>query len=139
MAKANISAPDVIKDFRNRWIKFDDEAKQALASIQGDVQRVTEWLRREQLAHWKRELRRRHEKEQTARQEYVRAIQGDKYAGKSSGVDERKLVGWLAEVMAAFGQLLAKNAGRLGLKASDAAKYAAGAIIERIKWPSSTK
>lgn len=90
MAKANISNPEILRTFREKYVKFDDECKQALGSVTSDVSRIVEWLRREQLSHWKRQFRKREEMVQSLRLEYLRAIQGDKYQGKSSGVDERK-------------------------------------------------
>ncbi len=90
MAKAHISSPEVLRTFREKFVKFDDDSKQALSSVSGDVSRVIEWLRREQKAYWKQQLRKREELVQSLRLEYNRAIQGDKYQGKSSGVDERK-------------------------------------------------
>ncbi|MBI3829516.1 MAG: hypothetical protein HY291_08365 [Planctomycetes bacterium] len=92
MATANIQSPDVIRRFREQFVKFDDECRQALTSVNGDVGRVSDWLRREQLAHWKRELQRRDEKMQQARLDYLRATQSDKYQGKNSGVDELKIL-----------------------------------------------
>ncbi len=90
MATANISGPEVLKRFRHRFVKFDDECRQALGAVNGDVARIVEWLRREQLAHWKRQLRKREEMVQSFRLEYLSATQEDKYHRKSSGVDERK-------------------------------------------------
>ena len=90
MPTAHIQSPDVIRKFREQFVKFDNECQQALAAVRGDVSRVGEWLRREQVAHWKFELRRREEAVQQARLDYLRAVQGDKYHAKVSGVDERK-------------------------------------------------
>lgn len=90
MATAHIDSPDVLKTFRERFVKFDAECRQALAAVSGDVNQVGEWLRREQLAHWKRELQRREEKVLQARLDYIRATQEDKYHRKVSGVDEKK-------------------------------------------------
>lgn len=90
MATAHIDSPDVLKHFRERFVKFDAECRQALSSVAGDVSQVSEWLRREQLAHWKRELQRRDEKVLQARLDYIRATQEDKYHRKVSGVDEKK-------------------------------------------------
>ena len=92
MSTAHIHSPETIRKFRSQFVKFDGECRQALASVSGDVSSVGEWLRREQLAHWKRELRRREELVQQARLDYLRVTQGDKYLEKQTGVDERKIL-----------------------------------------------
>lgn len=92
MSTAHIQSPGILKKFREQFVKFASESQQALASVNGDVSRVSDWLRREQGAYWKAELRRREDLVQQARLEYLRAIQGDKVHAKVSGVDERKLL-----------------------------------------------
>ncbi|MCZ7646765.1 MAG: hypothetical protein M5U26_16005 [Planctomycetota bacterium] len=92
MAHANITDPEVLKTFRHHYVKYDEECRQALSAVRSDVFRAAEWLKREQMAHWKRQLRRCEDMAQQARLDYNRAVHGEKYHGKSSGVDERKLL-----------------------------------------------
>lgn len=90
MSNANITSPEVLRDFRVKLVKFDGKAKQALASVKEEVSRVTEWLKREQDAHWKRQIRKWEEAVVQLRIEYLRVTQSDKYLRGSSGVDEKK-------------------------------------------------
>ncbi len=92
MSNANISDPEVLKRFRQQFVKFDADCRQALGSVRGDIYRVIDWLQREQLSHWQRQLRKREELVMQARLEYQRAASGEKFHGKSSGVDERKIL-----------------------------------------------
>lgn len=87
---ANIRSPEVLKRFRHRFVEFDEQAHLALDTISGDVSSVLEWLRKEQLTHWRGQLRRRHEEMQKAWRDYVNARHGDRRMGKPSSVDERK-------------------------------------------------
>jgi hypothetical protein len=88
--RADIQSPDVVLRFRHRFVEFDEIAQQALASSTNDVRSLTDWLRGDQLRHWKTELRRRHDEMKTAWREYVDARHGDPRVGKQSSVDERK-------------------------------------------------
>jgi hypothetical protein len=87
---ANIQSPDVIKRFRARFIKFIEEARRAVEDIQRDISKVQQWLGHEQLAYWKRELRKREETAERARREYTRARTERGPLRKRSCVDEKK-------------------------------------------------
>lgn len=87
---ANIRSPEVLKRFRHRFVEFSEVAQLAVDTVSGDVSSVLEWLRKEQLTHWRARLRRRHEEMQKAWREYVNARHGDRRMGKPSSVDERK-------------------------------------------------
>jgi hypothetical protein len=87
---ANIRSPDVLKRFRHRYLEFDAHAHLALDSMSGDVSSVLDWLRKDQLVHWRAALQKRHEEMQNAWREYVNARHGDRRMGKPSSVDERK-------------------------------------------------
>lgn len=91
-SKANIRSPEVLQRFRHRFLEFNKSAQTALELIQGDVRSVSEWLRREQLPYWRRELRRRQDAVKDAWRDYVYARHGhgSEKMGKPSCVDERK-------------------------------------------------
>ena len=86
---ARIDSPDVIKEFRNRFAIFDGTCRKALSDVQRDVQRTAEWLQREQLLYWKKELRRRTERFTVARLEYQRARREATRSPQSTAIDAR--------------------------------------------------
>jgi hypothetical protein len=67
---ANISSPEVIRQFRARFIFFDSECRKELEGVRADVHRVLDWLQREQTAYWKSELRKREEAAENAKRAY---------------------------------------------------------------------
>lgn len=89
MSKASIQSPDVIKDFRGKFIKFDALSRQALEGIRGDGHRVSEWLRG-QCSYWTKELKKRHDDYERARLAFNIAKDVHNVYGKASSVDERK-------------------------------------------------
>jgi hypothetical protein len=90
MGRANIDSPEVLKNFRNHLLKFGKSCDSAIADAKADCARVSEWLRHEQLNHWKRELTKRNEQYQRAKSEYAEARYGSDYTRKNSYVDELK-------------------------------------------------
>jgi hypothetical protein len=87
---ANINSPDVIRRFRSQFVTFDTDCRRALEGTRSDVARIQEWLRREQLTYWKRELRKREELAVQARSDYLSALHNDGFVGKQSSADEKK-------------------------------------------------
>ena len=88
--RAHIDSPEVIRDFRNHLVKFDASSHQAISGIQSDAQRVIQWLRYEQLQHWKQELRKSSDVLQQAKSAYMIARDAAHVYGKSSCVDEER-------------------------------------------------
>ncbi|MBM4047459.1 MAG: hypothetical protein FJ279_20325 [Planctomycetes bacterium] len=86
---ARIESPEVIQQFRNHFVDFDRVCRQAVSEAQGDIQNTSEWLQREQLFYWKRELRKRDEAFQKARLEYERARRETLHSGRSTAVDAK--------------------------------------------------
>jgi hypothetical protein len=90
---ANISSPDVIRRFRARFVEFDSDCRRALEASRGEVVRIEDWLRREQTAFWKSQLRKREEAVEKAKRDYMSALHNDGgFQGKKSAVDEKKLL-----------------------------------------------
>jgi hypothetical protein len=88
--QARIESPDVIREFRTHFVKFDTRCHQAIGGIQADAQRVSQWLRYEQLSHWKQELRKSEEMVRRAYTAFLLARDAISVYGKSSCVDEKK-------------------------------------------------
>jgi hypothetical protein len=88
---ANINSPEVIRRFRARFVEFDADCRRALEGSRGEVSRIEEWLRREQTAYWKAQLRKREEAVEKAKRDYASARYNDGgFQGKKSSVDEKK-------------------------------------------------
>ncbi len=87
---ARIESPELIKEFRAHYLKFDEACRQALAGMRSDAHRVLQWLRNDQLRHWKEELRRAEDAVQLAKSEYALARFGAAAMRKPSYIDEQK-------------------------------------------------
>ncbi len=87
---ANISSPEVIKDFRVHFIKFNETCQQAITGCKGDARRVAQWLQHDQLPFWTAALRKAEEKRLDARTALSMAKNNENIYGKSSCIDERK-------------------------------------------------
>ncbi|MCX7806400.1 MAG: hypothetical protein N3A38_14620 [Planctomycetota bacterium] len=87
---ARIDTPDVLKEFRNRFIAFDKSCRQAVYGIRADVNRVIEWIRNDRMRYWKEELKKREEKLLQARSAYIAARFGGPHERKPSYVEEEK-------------------------------------------------
>lgn len=89
-SSANIRSPEVLRRFKHRYLEFDKRIHGALDLVLGDARSVGDWLLREQLPHWRQQLRRRHDHMKQMWREYYNARYGDRRMGKPSCVDERK-------------------------------------------------
>ena len=87
---AHLDSPEILKQFRSQVVEFESVSRQALDGVRADIQKVTEWLRREQLARWARELRKREEEVAEARSRYAQERHGGRYTRKPGCYDERK-------------------------------------------------
>ena len=89
---AQISSPDLIREFRIHFLKFEERSKQAVSGVRSDCGRIVEWLRRDQLQYWKEEFRKAEEVVRQARSAYLEARHGSGPMKKPSYVDEEKLL-----------------------------------------------
>ena len=90
MGSARIDSPEVIKEFRAQFLKFDTRCRQAVTGAKSDIHRVVQWLQHDQASYWKHELRRREDEVVRARGEFIIAREGAQHAGKPSYVDEQR-------------------------------------------------
>jgi hypothetical protein len=90
MSGARIESPEVIKAFRPQLIRFDEACHHAVTAVRSDMHRATQWLRQEQMNHWKRELRKSEELVIQCRIAYTEARYGAPQLRKNSAVDEKK-------------------------------------------------
>ncbi|MGD0092454.1 MAG: hypothetical protein ABSE73_21270 [Planctomycetota bacterium] len=85
-----IESPDVIKEFRVHYIKFDERCRSALAEIRSESQQVQQWLQHEQISNLKVELRKCEELLLQARYKYSQAKADSPAYGRNSAMDELK-------------------------------------------------
>ena len=71
MSTARLSDPELLRTFRSRFAEILAEGHAALGGGGNDVVRIEDWLRSDQQAYWKRQIRDREEAYQTARREWL--------------------------------------------------------------------
>ncbi|MFH1707148.1 MAG: hypothetical protein ABIF71_04435 [Planctomycetota bacterium] len=86
----NLSSPEVIRQFRGRFIDFSIECRKELESVRTDMQAVVGWLTGEQKAHWESELRKRSEEAAIAKRTYVFMLYDTSQLKKDHLEDERQ-------------------------------------------------
>jgi hypothetical protein len=89
-AGVRINTPDVIKDFRIQFVKFNEGCRSALSEVRAESENVQQWLTHEQIPHLKQELRKCEELVNQARSKYTFAKADSPAYGKSSAIDELK-------------------------------------------------
>lgn len=70
--RAKVRSVDALRDFHTSLVSFVDKARPALLEIDMSVQKFQYWLGTEQKAYWQRELRKRQEYYNWAKQELQR-------------------------------------------------------------------
>lgn len=89
---ARIDSPDVLKEFRKRFVDFDLNSRNALLGNDAAVRGTLEWLKGEQLVHWKTLLRKREEALNTAVRDLDRLRMTATWSLPTSGVDEKRAI-----------------------------------------------
>ncbi len=98
MSSADIGDPESIRIFRFQLAKFLQVCATALSGSDTELSKVSDWLRVEQQAHWKKQIRIREEAYQEARRVWLVAENDVKYGhssrgpAKHSSIDERVLM-----------------------------------------------
>lgn len=87
-----VTSIDVMQEFRPALIRFVEEATAAVSSADADAGRTLEWVQREQLPYWKKELRRREEELTRAKSELIRKQAGGGKGDERQAVEEKKAV-----------------------------------------------
>lgn len=87
---AHIEGPEIIQEFRRRFLEFTGICQNALASLDSDVRSTSNWLKTDRVTHWKMQHRKREEAYNLAVNEYNRARDSTSAMGKASTVDEKK-------------------------------------------------
>ena len=72
MSSAIVLSIDALKDFKLAMITFAEEAKVALGSVEMELRQMRNWLERDQLTHWKTQIKKREQAVQIARSELAR-------------------------------------------------------------------
>jgi hypothetical protein len=88
---ADIESLDVLKDFRVKFLEFQNHCSNALMGIDGEIKHVQEWLGAQQIPALERLSRKCEEAVNKAQSDLLEAKWRESHAGaKSSGIDERK-------------------------------------------------
>jgi len=87
---AKINSPEIIKSFREDFVRFDSACKSILLEFESNTRKTIQWLHHEQRPYWKRQLRKREEMVKIAQSEYIRARHGSHSFGKTSCIDQKK-------------------------------------------------
>lgn len=87
---AHIDSPEVVQDFRNHFVLFDRACRQALDELKRDIHKTIEWLQREQLPLWQRELRKREEAFRAAHRDYQRARREADSSAQAAALEAKK-------------------------------------------------
>ena len=88
---ANIESLDVLKDFRARFLEFQNHCGNALMGLDGEIKNTQEWLGSHQIPALERLSRKCEEAVNKAQSDLSEAKWRETHAGaKSSGIDERK-------------------------------------------------
>jgi hypothetical protein len=86
---ANVTSIEAVHHFRLAVKRFEEDASNAVLSLQTELMRTAEWLEHEQAPYWKEEVRRGFDRVSQARSEYetcrMRTI-----AGHHPACDEQK-------------------------------------------------
>src|SRR6516162_269398 len=71
-SSARVTSVQAITDFKAALLIFCQEAKEVLASIEMENRRMTDWVERDRLSHWQREIRNRQEEMAQAKADLFR-------------------------------------------------------------------
>ena len=82
--RARVTSIDALRRFQPALTKFVEETRAALIAANSDAGRTLTWLKREQLGHWKREVRRRRDDVTRAKSEVMRKEMGPAGEGVSA-------------------------------------------------------
>jgi hypothetical protein len=58
---ANVDSIEALQDFRAAWVRFLEDAKNALTDVDFELTRATEWLNHDRRLYWAAEVRRRNQ------------------------------------------------------------------------------
>lgn len=86
---AFVTSLDALERFRAALCAFQHEGTQALSSVQTEARRFAEWLKHDQLAYWRQEIRRR--------EDLVAEAKGDLHRCLSATIDPRRTPSCLQE------------------------------------------
>ena len=87
---AHVRSVDSLKDFKVGFVKFGEEASQALASVDVEVRRALDWLSHDQLKYWEHEVRKREDLVGEAKMELSRCLISKTASGETPGCYDQK-------------------------------------------------
>ncbi len=87
---ARIDSPEVIKELRVQFAKFDEACRQALSGCDSEVKATDSWLRSDQRIFLKMQVRKCDEAVNVAQSEYNAARWGAADLSRSTGMEEKR-------------------------------------------------
>lgn len=88
----NVRSIDVLRDFRAHLRSFGEDAKNALAAVEMEISRMSDWLANDRRLYWQGEIRRRRDELATARNELNRKKTANTLGGDANLAEPRDLV-----------------------------------------------
>jgi hypothetical protein len=71
-SSARVTSVQAIADFKVALLGFCQEAKEVLSTVEMEIRRTMDWVQRDQLPYWQREIRNRHEEVAQAKADLFR-------------------------------------------------------------------
>ncbi len=89
---ARIESPEIIKELRAQFVKFDEACRRALSACDAHVKSTDHWIQRDQMLFLKQNLRKCDEALIAAQREYSQAKWGANDLNRSSGMEEKRVL-----------------------------------------------
>lgn len=89
---ARIDSPDVLRELRAQFAKFDEACRQSLAACDAHVKTTDAWLANDQRIYLKQLLRKCDEAVLSAQRDYAKARWSATDLSRSSGVEEKRVL-----------------------------------------------
>jgi hypothetical protein len=86
---ARVSSIDAIREFREAFCGFSEDARAALTAVDMEVHRAVQWLTRDRVLHWQMQIKRCNQDVSTARTELFRRKLAS-VSGEPPDVSEKK-------------------------------------------------
>jgi hypothetical protein len=89
---ANVNSIDALTDFRVAWVRFGEDARNALTDVDFELRRTIDWVNNDQRLYWQAEIKRANQALSQARTELHRKKLGETESRHpDTTVEERKV------------------------------------------------